>query len=428
MPDLPSWSEAWAQIRAAVRLVQGLRGFATTTSPNALALLDDLIVAAKGPFAAQTLAAAQNLRRDLSQAIARGRELLDPHLQHLAQLVGSTRRDPAGILQDVRTYMLAEDEAVATRTITRGSVTADSGNVGTGAIVTLTLDDAGDPIETGGGFTTVFECVADAQTGTQTGGERFDVRTADAGPVDWLPQALGSITRLRSRALAAEDGLLGNPSFRGFASGSPHPFGPWYTSSGVYTGFSHETTDGVRADRGTISPSQPTGTRRSLRVAPAAAAVPLHQRVPRDLDPTRPYVLQAWVKRVDSADGTLHLRLGSASTSVDVSTLSGWTRLTLLDGANAYYAQFATDPLTVQLELVGATTGHILVDEVLLAPLERFNGRWFAITPGPVDFRIGDRFEVSDTVGHDTGIQAWLDRFYGQTLPAASGLDITIAD
>ncbi|MGE0431110.1 MAG: hypothetical protein AB7K09_17935 [Planctomycetota bacterium] len=422
----PSWSEVWTQIRASVKLLRETFNFGSQNSDNLVDLVDGVLADAKGAHAPRMVQAARTIRAGVADALGRGRELIDPCVLELGRIIDSPKSSIAGILDDLADYMQANSLSVVTRDITRGSVAAPGSNVGDGTVYALTVNENNVAIEAGGPFVTALECTADTNTGTLSGAAVFDVFTDGAPPADALVSGDGLARRLNVRARAAADGLLGNPSFRSYNSAATHPFSPWLVSgsSPSYSGIT-QSSSGARPDRGTTTPANPLGTATSLKLDGNNLAV--YQIVPQQLDPDRPVALVAWYKPV-SCDGNLYLKLGSRSVSVALSGASGWSRLAMATTADCWYSQFRDTPLTVQAWLQDRSAGYVLIDEVLLAPMDYYNGRWFVVVPGQSDFEVGDRFTFSDASANDLNIQGWIDRLYGAWMPHASGGAATIAD
>ena len=422
----PSWSEVWTQIRASVKLLRETFNFGSQNSDNLVDLVDGILADAKGTHAPRMIAAARTIRAALADALDRGRELIDPCVLELGRIIDSPKGSIAGILRDLHDYMQANSETLVTRDITRGSVSAAGGNVGDGTVYALTVNEHNVAIEAGGPFVTALECVADSNTGALSGAAVFDVFTDGAPAADSLVSGEGLARRLSVKSRAAADGLLGNASFRSYNSAATHPFSPWLVSgsSPSYSGIS-QSASGARPDRGTTTPTNPLGTSSSLKLDGTNLA--LYQIVPQQLDPDRPVALVAWYKPV-SCDGNLYLQLGSKSVSAALSGASGWNRLALATTNACWYENFRDTPLTVQAWLQDRTAGSVLIDDVMLAPMDFYNGRWFVVVPGQSDFEVGDRFTFTDASANDLNLQGWLDRLYGAWMPHASGGAATIAD
>jgi hypothetical protein len=420
----PTFSDVWAQIRAAVKLLRETYNFASQNTPNAVGLIDAIVSGAAGDRATEAARAAMRVRTQLAEILDRGRDLLDPLILELGPIIKSPRTDPTGVLADLREYMVANSQTVVTRGITRGTVASGVGNVGDGTVFALTVDADDEPIEVGGPWVTVLECTADANTGRPSGAALFEASTSGAPAIDATEPGSGSAVRRTLSARVAADGLLRNASFTQVNSAATHPYAPWLASGG-YAGIS-AVASGVRADRGTPTSATPGGTAAAVRFAASGAT--LYQVVTRDLDPARPVGLVVWCKPLSGCDGTLTAKLGSASGTLALSGVSGWSRLALATTRDAWYSQFKSTPLVVELTLTGVTTGSVLIDDVLLAPMERYNGRWMLAVTGATDFEVGDRFTFSDSSTNDRNIQGTLARLYGAYLPSASGAAATIAD
>lgn len=423
----PTWSEVWAQIRAAVRLLRETFSFSSLATPNFVDLLDDVVSGAKGTWAPQMTRAANDMRSALSGLIGRSRDVFDPLILELGQVIGSSHRDVPSILRDVHDYMHANSESVVRRHFSRSSVTANGGNIGNGAIYAVTVDRFARNIETGGPYTTLFRCVADQNTGTPSGAAVFEIFTSGAPAPDLAVSGAGRGDRVTAKSRIAIDGLLANPSFRTYNSAATHPFAPWLVSgsSPSYAGIS-QIASGARPDRGTTTPSQPSGTRSCAKLE--GTNLSLYQVVPSDLDPARPTAFVLWYRPEGACDGTLVVQVGSKTASVDLTGKSGWNRLAIASSADCWYANFKASPLKVAVWIHSRTQGYVLLDDALLVQMDRFNGRWFAIVAGTTDFEVGDEFSAVDTTANDLNIQGWIDRAYGTYLPHASGGDATIAD
>jgi len=106
-------------------------------------------------------------------------------------------------------------------------------------------------------------------------------------------------------------------------------------------------------------------------------------------------------------------RCGSNSKAVALSAQTGWNELILDFDENLWFRNFNEDPMDVEIELASNTTGYVLVDDAIFAPLDLIDGTYWFLrgnNTSHTSWLVDDVFEFTDTGGAPaTGkLQWWL--------------------
>jgi hypothetical protein len=302
-------------------------------------------------------------------------------------------------------------------------VTSLSGNnTGNGVILRLNKDAYDFDIESQHADIKKAKCVEDVSTGTAKWEEAFLFEGESAG-IDELDR-IGSGATKKITAVSARDSLLLNPSFSSFAGtiAAPTDITDWTSNITVNgTNYEIDEADYYRDFEGDTTP-------RALKIKASAILSQKLSLRGTVLDWTRPYLLQVAWKR-DAGEGTLTINLGGKTTNVAVAAQSGWQLLYIPLDKDSWPKNFSQADTQISIQWA-KTSGNIIIDDVLLIPLEEFDGSFYAIVPvdaSPVQFRKDDCFDWSDAeIG--SVIQYWLFRSFGRYLPHTTGEGITFAD
>lgn len=409
MSGSPTETEVQTQWRNTVAILEYARAYADATLAGQL---DTLSQSLEGEYTASDLPGlASSFRANVSSLINPGtaRALLTPVIFEYARLLdyGSGFRTVEEIMPALREHFVANSLSVRSRGLTFGSASAAGGNVGNGTIVRLSVDRWGEDIESVTPEVKRLRCVADQNSGARENAELFEIMGEAESSDALLRGSFGSGASIRQtiEALHAGQGssILRNGSFATFNPSGTPKFTAWTETSGS-ANVAQEAGVGFRLVPGST-------TLDSLRLN--GAAVLTQALTTRTLSPTTPYRYRVMVNpTVGSASGgTLTIRLGSRSASLAVASMSsGWQELSIALNENSYLPNFQADPLTVTIEWASASSGYLLIDDVMLNPLTRVDGTWLGIVGGATPFLLDDEFTITDSGGAPgTGeINYWL--------------------
>lgn len=424
-----TFAEAMDQIVNLVAIADDIR---TDGQTSVVTKLDTYIQSLEGDGAPAAGAAAQAVRAAYNRAMLSTRSSALAHLIDVGIAINSNAApDTDEFWDDLTQYMVDNYQNVQTRDITFGSVSAGASNVGTGTVYCLTVDRHGEPIEAVYLDTVVFECAEDQNTGTAIGKERFLLKMGNAS-IDRLNEA-GAPFRGVATAVSGDE-ILRNASFGvrgGSSDASPTSVPRW--TVGDIANFEFDSTNYFRP-----SPQERGATPRSLKIKATETVTQKLSTINQSLVTGVPYMaLLRYNRAVGSATGTLVLRVGSNSATVAVSAQTGWNTLALTIDENLWYENFAEDDLDIQIDWT-RTSGDILVDDVVFAPMTQYDNLWYCVVGGATAFLYNDRFTFENALaGSDGKFQSWLWRWFNRSLPsskaatqvtAAGGRTLTFAD
>ena len=392
-----------------------------------LGKLDTLEQALEGDYAPGLAAWTNRVRAAVANA--HDQSDLIRIVREYGKLAGSpyaTSSNTAGLHRDVWLYWNDNSKTVESRAITYATPSANGSNTGDGLLSRLTEDARGNELESARGIELkTAECVVDQHTGGDRHAEVFRVYGANA-PIDSLGgDSSGGVWTLPSRHAgtdAAAGSLLRNSSFQTTtASGSV---------TTLFPGWTLDTTTDI---------SQSVLTAEGFREIPRVSGVhslkadgnfTCSQKLSvRNLSVSKnvPYVLRLmWNREEGSGDGTVAIRLGSQTTSVAMAAQTGWNELLLPIDTNLWYENWVEDEADVQVSLASNTSGYVLFDDVIFAPMTPIDGTWYFLRGGATPWAAanatlpeGDKFTWTDTGGaYGTGkIQSVWVREFGYSLP-----------
>lgn len=414
----PSEAELQAQIGYAVKLLNETLKYGSANTPNVVGMVDTLVQAMETDYSSEVSAGVQALRSSIAAAASPGtaRRILDPYLRDYARLRDFPDTDPFAILDRLYDDFIARSKTVQKRAFTFGSVSAGGGNVGTGTVLRMTKDRNALDIENASPDVWTALCVADEFSGGRKHEEVFEVRGGDASR-DRLEQ-LGTGTLLRVPGISGRDSqqLVRNPSFDqldGSLITAPDSI-PGWTVAGAVGNLELWESNYYRGFEGD------GGTQRSLLFETNESISQALSVRRAQFDPRRPYVCQiAYNREVGSGDGTLTLTLGAVSKAVVLAAQTGWNILKIDLDDDGWYDKFGETALDLTIALASRTTGTLLVDDLILAPMANVGGTFAAIVGGATPFLRDDTFTWTDTVT-EAILQRWFVRAYSKYLPHAT--------
>lgn len=415
----PSFTTVWSELKNVVLILDDTRNYGSVNGTNLVTDLNTYVTALAGDRAASGGVASQQFRAQFAALLAGGRSLLDPHIFDMAKAISSPGQDVATILADLYLYMNDNSYTVVSREYTFGSVSAGGSNVGTGTVYRLTTDSYNNAIEVSFPTTTTLKCVQDSQSGTSPGREVFQIYQVQPAPD--LIETAGSGTFGTLTGLAG-DVVLRNASFQNLAGSvsAPTDIPNWTSSIAINgTNYQFDATNYFR-----VSPEESAnnpaggGTPYGLRMYATATLTQKVRYLNLALSPSTPYFFALrWNRQVGACTGTLKITIGTKSTTVSVTTQTGWQTLVVAMDQNLWLRQFNQDNLGLVIDWTLSTGTYLVVDDACFAPMTRYDGLWYTYLGGATNAQKDDKYTFADTeLGNK--VQRWLWRLYGRYLPA----------
>jgi hypothetical protein len=415
----PSEAEIRTQIGAAINVAHEIFKFGSVNGDNLVGHLDVLFQALETDYAGEVGAAAQAVRSAIASGASVGavRRMVDPLLRSYARVLDIPETDPAAIMDRIYQHFVDNTYTVTSRVFTFGSVSAGGANVGTGTILRNTKDRNNFDLEAVAPDAWKAKCIADEHSNNARKHEElFEIRGGDAS-FDGLEQ-LGSGVIARVNALSGRDSqqLLNNPSFDRYSGTAAVP--TEVTGWTVTTSIGNFAIDQANYYRGFDGDG---GTPGALKISANDTMTQALSVRRAQFDPTRPYVCQiAYNRQVGTGDGTLTLTLGAKSVAVVLAAQTGWNILKIALDDDCWHQEFNETSMDFKVALSSRTTGYVLVDDIILAPMSNVGGTFLAVVGGATPFLRDDTFTWTDTAT-DSILQRWFSRLYGRYLPHTAG-------
>lgn len=428
MSGTPTEAEIQAQWRAAVDVLETFRAHVDGTLADAGGKWDTLIQTLEGEYTPTELANWSGQFRAgcsdlLSPAIAS--QAISPILFEYANRIdadatgvqgfGSGFRTSAQIFRALYDWFVDKSYTVQSRDITYGSASAGGSNIGNGDCGRLTEDENGFNLEACHVEKKLLKCIADQNTGVQEQAEVFEIIGQPSSFDSVLRYSFGSGADANTTIVSKHAGqgsggsLLTNSSFSEFDNTATPKFTGWTETSG---------SANIDQDTSTFYRSHPGAqTDASLKLTGNALIKQTltNMRI-RRLDVDTPYQFRIMVNKAagSGTGGNIVIRMGSSTKTVALTALtSTWNEVIIDFDQNCWPRDFNEDSFDVEIEWESASSGYLLIDDAIFAPLDQIDGTyWFlrgnasSHTPWLVD----DLLSVTDTGGAPaTGkIQWWL--------------------
>lgn len=459
-------AECFTQLAQACKIAREIYKFAALNSPNYVSMEDALIQALEGPHNAQVSSALINIKSSLSQLFAQaGAGLTNPILISLAELgylipPADVSGSSAALFYELQKAMIAAGETISSRVITRGNVAVGGSNVGNGKAYRCTFGRNAVKSEVGHMGVVRITCVKDKNNGVASGNEVFKIEGVSAGSgveknnVDYgdAGNFLGTLNAMGGNSSS----LLSNPSFDQLPETLTTNENTGWTFDD-YTKFAVITMATTSGDRKLyrLNPNTEANLANARRGQSLAwlDEGKITQYVARQnfkLNDQAPYFLIARIMRRNSADGTLTIRLGNNTKTLDITTLTNdvWSDIFIGCGTSAadaatgagWYSSFKEDwpdpssvpsvglGVRISFELsanttAGASAHQLVIDEIILKQAVPINGCYYLMTNSQVgvDFTVNDTFSFTDTAT-EAGTMAYvLARAFNADLNTTSG-------
>ena len=425
----PTKTELWDQLAKALDIIDTTYKYFSgdgATVPNLLADIITLQDVFEGNHIGQTQQQLDSIRSSAGSMVLQGASLLTPVILELAKIgYSSIATSVSAALDDIAAGMDAAGETIKYRNFSFGAIVPDGGNTGDGTVYRVTKDKYNNDIEhaaANAGITRV-KITSDKQTGRSSGTEQGLIYGYGQVSEDAVEQGTCPDDSAIIIAKRAHDGKLTNPSFDTYSgSGGSFAVNGWSLSAPA--NFQADTTNYFRA-----TPGSSTGVSLEFLGNGDIEQILADQGI--TLDASKPTFLIVRYYR-KTVDGSLTIELGSKTEQVaDLTTKADttWHDLTLGIGATdkGWYENWMEDGANVKVTLAGRTTGTLLVDEIILAQPQLFDGKWYLMTAGETDYLKDDFFSFTDTVVNTGRIQYILSRLFSKYLPHTSGVP-TYAD
>lgn len=429
----PTYDELIAQLKARIHIFEELYKAVSTGASSFVTLEDTLAQAAEGDFIDAMLASVASDRSTLSSILSPGniKAALAPIFRMLGRhVLAVPETDVDSLFVRFYDYCIANSKSVNSRNITFASVSAVTGT-GNGTIHRCTVDDEGYAIESITPEAIIAECVADQNSGAIKHQEVFQFR--GASPSRDFVLVTGSGAKANIAAVSAKDSLrlLSNPSFSqysGTAAAASTPSDPTAITNWTVSAIADFQVDIDTTYRGFDGDTTPTALRFQDN---ATISQILSDTTRARLNPNVPYFLQVAVYRESNCDGNFIIRMGATNRTVAMSAMSNgaWNLITVTASPSSanYLKTFNEDSLDIKFELTSRTTGSILIDDVIFAPMTNFAGTFYIVVGGATAFLRDDKMNWTDSEAGAV-VQYWLYRAGLGYLPSNNAGSETITD
>jgi hypothetical protein len=421
----PTIDETFDQLGKLIKMHNESEKFGSSNSPSLYSIEDALKTALDGEYTPAFAGFAANLRGALSSQLSRQNlqaiwTLAFAEIARATALPSPAKTGATEFLWELRRYMHANTKSIKTRTMSYGSASAGGGNVGTGTIPILTVDQDGYTIEAAGDDVLTWRCERD-QLQTRKGAEVFRVRSK--GPardqLDWEGSAIDALVP----SIHAESGqLVSNPSFdfNGASADNEAPASTTAMSGWTFAAtatWKHRSTASYVYASYPTAPTTPWGLE-MLAGSPSMTQIPGTVRKGVQFPLRTPLLWQLAWKRLASATGTLTVTVGAnATATVDVSTGTNgaWNVLRPTLNKNLWYPNYTADDLTITIAGTTIATGTVAIDDFRVSPMANVDGLWYAPMGGSTPFKVADVFTFTHAENATRGILAyWLWQAFGR--------------
>lgn len=421
----PTQAELETQLKNISKLINEARKFGSTNSPNFVGLQDTVEQSIESDHADQITESIRDARSGFSGVLVSLGGALDGNMRDWGRFIKSPNEegDIQLLISDIYRYWDANAITVKSRAPTFAAMAAGGGNAGDGVVRRLTVNKDNFVIENVTAELKTIRCIADHNSGTDKGKERFLLFGEGAGRdlVEVRGSAPASSVQLTAQHSAFS--LLRNPSFDvldGASVSSLTTIPNW--TVGAIANF--------ELDNANVALPAPNDnvTVRGLRMKANETLTQKLINVRQTLNPDQPFMLRVWYNKTVGAvtAGTLTIRMGSQSASVDLAlAAAGWQFLEMPLNQNLWFENFNEDSLDIQIQLTGLAGTFLLLDDVTFVPWSAHDGTFWIVFPGRTPFRFEDVFTGTDTIPSDSVVQRTIVFRYGRFLTHSAVPSIT---
>lgn len=425
---MPTEAQVKTFISDGVKIKEFLRTTGGTDATNLLGLMNTFktdVGAAQGQFASFQLSGMDQVRRAFADAKDAGQAWFESALLEYAKVKDFPDTDPQLITRRLYQYMHDNTLRVLSRSFSFGSVALGGSNVGDGTINRLTKDENNYDIENTWAQVVSLRCIRDRNSGAVKHEEVFEIRGGEANVDNIVIAGSGNVSTVQCLSARTSLSYFQNPSFSLMNGAGSTKFDGW-TITGTAADF---TQDGTNYYRDFFGDSTPY----SLKIASAGSIAQAFTVNNSQFDPTTPYFIQvALNKSVGSGSGgSIILTFGDQTATIALASMSaGWNLLKIGLSDDNWFKLFMGTAPTLKVEWDSASSGYILVDDIVIGPMQNFDGLWYAPVGGAVPFIVFDTATFTDTEDLTKGkIQRAFFDYEGLYLPAtASTTSVTWSD
>lgn len=435
-------TEAWTQVRNFLSAVDTFYKYTNENSSNYNDKEDTLLQSLEGPHTKSIVDHFGTLRGTMISTYNGFAPKLMDLYKSLAQYGYSLEvqgRDDRSILVALADAMNTASETILNRAMTYASITTGGSNVGNGTIYRCTKDVHGNNLEIAQSGTIRIDVTRDKNTGVAAGAEEITFRGNGVVARDIIEKGDSTNERLASVKIAPERDIIIDGDFRGIKSGAltADEQNNWTLSD--KDDFEKDTTVFYRYQKG--QESKLNGSGASLVAKSNTNNVSFFQYVARNNARLRqdvPYLLVCRV-RIDNAatDGTVTLRLGTQTATLDVGAMAAntWVDVVLGIDEKGYFENFKENWLSPDNQDLGVriginvdsreTAGKIFFSNMELREGILFNGVYYfpmlgSNSGGSKDALVGDTWSFADTAADTGRMQLHNAQLLNFSLPHAS--------
>lgn len=435
-----TYDQSVTLFKAVVAYLNGLEVAYATGTTGTAALYDAVIAASLGDASERVTSALQAHRAVLSSSIspAAVRAALAPVLIEWALAISAPEGKsitPERALFRLNEYFVANSKSLNAREFTLGAVSAGGGNTGNGTIRRLSVDHDDFALEGGHAEVKTLTCRQD-QAQVDTGEEVFEFAGAVPKQDLLVVSGSGGQGSLAGVTTRVTERYLANPTFSQWGTTLPTAGSEvTATAADSFTGWTLADYTKAKASVD-LAYRDRVGVPSTLRIsAKFTDNNTLTQTFADQKRPTfeirTPYYVQFALYRKTSATGTVTVTFGASTTAFTVGSLSddAWNVCVMTLDKRLYHKNFTGNSMVFSIAYSSAGASKLIyIDDIILAPMEFRDGRWWIAVGGSTPFKRGDTFSFTDTVNATRGkCSYWLHHRSGLCLdPASSGFGLPV--
>jgi len=335
-----------------------------------------------------------------------------------ANTVNLTADSQAAAWSEVFQYWNDNNIRVKSRTWSFGNASATGGNTGNGTIRRVTQDKYGYEIQSGISDVRTYNCIADQNTGAVVNQELFGYEGEPRGSNRLQRNGTGAVGNLTALENAETTRYLNNPSFGNTASTAGASIGASVTAISGWTlsGTSALGLTGISAYR--KGNSETNANSLVIRGDNGAVSQVMSIVGGGQFDPSTPYYAQlAYLPSGAPTGAAIKFTIGSQTQVYQLSTETGWNVMPWYTDEKAWPDNWTVNNAPIQITTSGLSTGYILIDDILMGPMQPVAGKYERLVGGNAPFSRGtnggrgDEFTITDTL---TASVAYTQDFFAE--------------